>query len=497
MFTAIVDDTADEMVLYSRLLSTSLQKNMCGIVGILAQNPVASDLYDSLIHLQHRGQDAAGIMTCDRYFHSHIDQGLVREIFNQDTMQKLSGNTGIAHVRYPTAGGFSRDEAQPFRVASPYGISLAHNGNLTNHQALIDYLQVERRRHLNTTSDSECLIHLFADGFHQQPITVDSAEFFEQICQAVSALQAQVEGSYSVVSNIVGKGLIAFRDPHGVRPLVMGRRGQDIILASESTPFFSLGFDCVGDIEPGEVVFVDQAGQVFRRVLTQKDFHPCVFEYVYFARPDAVLNDVSVYRSRLRMGENLAKLWRQQYPDKQPDVVIPVPFTSNTSALSFAKVLGVPYSEGLYKNPFIGRTFIMPENEVRKRSVRYKLTPQMTEIKDKTVLLLDDSIVRGTTSREIVRMLRECGAKAVYFVSACPPVKYPCYYGIDIPTQEELIANGKTTAEIEAYLGVDALLYQSEEDLVEAVARKGKYHIDSPCLACMNGEYRCGQGGVA
>ncbi len=467
---------------------------MCGIVGILAQKPVASELYDSLIHLQHRGQDAAGIMTCDRYFHSHIDQGLVREIFDQENIAKLSGNTGIAHVRYPTAGGFSRDEAQPFRVASPYGISLAHNGNLTNQQALIEHLQTKRRRHLNTTSDSECLMHLFADGFHDQPVTDSSTEFFEQICQSIKAVNRLAKGSYSIVSNIIGKGLVAFRDPHGVRPLVMGQRGKDIIFASESTPFFSLSFEVLGDVEPGEVVFVDESGQMFRRILAHQSFHPCVFEYVYFARPDATLNDVSVYRSRLRMGENLAKQWQQRYPNKIPDIVIPVPFTSNTSALSFAKTLGVPYSEGLYKNPFIGRTFIMPENEVRKRSVRYKLTPQVTEINNKNVLLLDDSIVRGTTSREIVRMLRECGAKAVYFVSACPPVKYPCYYGIDIPTEQELIANNKDEQQIEAYLGVDALLYQSEQDLVEAVARKGKYHIDSPCLACMNGDYVCGKG---
>ena len=472
---------------------------MCGIVGILSQQPVAADLYDSLIHLQHRGQDAAGIMTCDDYFHSRIDKGLVREIFQPQDMHKLTGNMGIAHARYPTAGGFSLDEVQPFRLGSPYGIALAHNGNLTNHNELAAYLAKERRRHLNTKSDSESLIHLFADGFTEQTPTDDPAAFFEQICTSVQAVFNRARGAYSIVSLILGKGMVAFRDPHGIRPLSMGRRANDkgpddIIFASETTPFFSMGFEEMDDVLPGEIVFVTEQRQVFRRVLQQKAFTPCVFEYVYFARPDAHLDDVSVYRARLRMGQNLAKRWLVEQADNLPDIVIPVPFSSNTAALAFANELGVRYSEGLYKNPFIGRTFIMPETSLRKRSVRYKLSPQRTEIEGKNVLVLDDSIVRGTTSKEIVKMVRDCGAKSVSFISACPPMKNPCYYGIDIPTPEELIANEKSIAEIQQYMDVDALMYQNEADLVEAVSRKGKHHIDNPCMACLNGQYVCGKG---
>lgn len=466
---------------------------MCGVVAIKAKKSVASALYDSLIQLQHRGQDAAGILTSDDRFHLHKGQGLVRDIFTTEVMEKLTGEMGVAHVRYPTAGGHSEEEIQPYWLGSPYGIALAHNGNLTNHESLCQELKEKRRRHLNTDNDSEVLMHLFSDGFAEfEPVDNDDV-FFDQICSSVKNIFDVTEGSYSVVSCILGKGLVAFRDPHGVRPLVMGRSGDDIIIASETTSFFALGFEQIGNVLPGEVVYVDETGRIHRRVIERRQFHPCVFEYVYFARPDTMLDDISVYRSRLRMGQNLAKRWKEKYPDLVPDVVIPVPFSSNTAALSFADQLGVRYTEGLYKNPFIGRTFIMPESGMRKRSVRYKLSPQVTEIRDKTVLLLDDSIVRGTTSKEIVKMVREAGAKAVYFVSTCPPVQFPCFYGIDIPTSEELIAFGKTSDEIQEYMNVDALLYQSEEDLVEAVTRRGEHHIDSPCMACLNGEYLCGK----
>lgn len=301
-------------------------------------------------------------------------------------------------------------------------------------------------------------------------------------------------GSYSVLSCLIGKGLVAFRDPHGIRPLVMGERvnqdgSKDYIFASETTMFYALGFEAKGDIQPGEVVFVDQAGQLFRRILAQKEFSPCVFEYVYFARPDSTINEVSVYRSRLRMGQNLATRWQQKFKDILPDVVIPAPFTSNTAALSFASELGVRYSEGLYKNPFIGRTFIMPNDKERSRNVRYKLSPQKTEIKNKKVLILDDSIVRGTTSREIIKMVREVGAKEIYLVSACPPIKYPCFYGVDIPTQKELIASNYTVDEIQQFLGVDRLLYQEIEDLHEAVTRRGNHKINRLCMACLDGKY--------
>lgn len=465
---------------------------MCGIAGLISHKPVAAELYESLVQLQHRGQDAAGIMTCDERFHSKIGKGLARDVFQPEDIRALTGNLGIAHARYPTAGGFSIEEAQPFWLGSPYGIALAHNGNLTNCNQLKQKLH-SQRRHLNTRSDSEMLIHLFAEGFAKHLPTDSDSEFFEHICDALKHVFEAAKGSYSVVSSIIGKGLIAFRDPHGIRPLVMGRRerseGTDILIASENTPFSSLNFTLSGDILPGEVVYISLSGQEFRRQLQVAEFRPCIFEYVYFARPDSRLNQIGVYRSRLRMGENLAKRWREIYPELKPDVVVPVPFTSNTAALAFAQTLDLPYSEGLYKNPFIGRTFIMPDTALRQRSVRHKLSPQPSELKDKNVLLLDDSIVRGTTSREIVRMVKEAGAKAVYFVSACPPVRFPCHYGINIPTYEELIANQKTLAEIQTYLGVDALLYQTQPDLAEAVIRTSEQKINKFCMACMDGQY--------
>ncbi|MDF2690173.1 MAG: purF [Gammaproteobacteria bacterium] len=470
---------------------------MCGIVGIVNQNhEVAAELYESLIQLQHRGQDSAGIMTCDEFFHRRISQGLVRDVFDKEDIERLSGKLGIGHVRYPTTGGACQEQAQPFWLGSPYGIALAHNGNLTNYKQLRTELR-KSRRHLNTESDSETLIHLFADGFAETEPVHTSSGFFEQVCGSVSQIFQKVQGSYSVLSIVVGKGLVAFRDPNGIRPLCMGIRRsddgtEDVIIASETTAFFGLGFEEMGDIAPGEVVFVDLEGKLFRRILQQAEFRPCVFEYVYFARPDSRLNDISVYRARLRMGQNLAKNWLKTYPEIKPDVVIPVPFTSNTAALAFAHEIQVRYSEGLYKNPFIGRTFIMPGDALRRESVRFKLSPQKIEIKNKSVLLLDDSIVRGTTSREIVRMVRDCGAKQVYLVSACPPVKFPCYYGINIPTSKELIAHNKSIAAIQEYLGVDILLYQNLEDLQEATLRKGLHRVKKPCMACMDGDYCAG-----
>ncbi len=471
---------------------------MCGIVGIFSHTPVAAELHDSLIHLQHRGQDAAGILTCSERFYLKTGLGLVREIFTAQDVVQLKGNMGVAHTRYPTAGGYDIADVQPLWIGSPRGIALAHNGNLVNHKELAQEITQQKHRHLNSSIDSEALLHLFADGLDEAQYTdEDGAEFFTNLCTAIRSVQNKVSGSYSVVSVIIGKGLVAFRDPHGIRPLVMGERvnsdgTKDYIFASENTMFYALGFEPKGNVQPGEVVFVNQSGELFRQVVVKKQFAPCIFEYVYFARPDATLNEVSVYRSRLRMGQNLARRWKEIYPDVLPDVVIPAPFTSNTAALSFAHELGVRYSEGLYKNPFIGRTFIMPDGQQRSRSVRYKLTPQKTEIKDKKVLILDDSIVRGTTSREIVKMVREYQAKEIYFVSACPPIKNPCFYGIDIPTRSELIAATSTNEEIRKFLGVDRLLYQQIDDLVEAVTRRGDHHIERPCMACMDGCYVTG-----
>ncbi len=471
---------------------------MCGIVGIYSHEPVAAEIYDSLIHLQHRGQDAAGMLTCSERFYVKHGLGLVREIFQPDDVVYLKGNIGIGHTRYPTAGGYNLADVQPLWIGSPRGIALAHNGNLVNYKELATEITQQKHSHLNSSIDSEVLLHLLAESLNQgEYVADDGAGFFVKISDAIKNIFKRARGSYSAVSIIIGKGLVAFRDPHGIRPLVMGERTnangtKDYIFASETTMFYALGFEPAGDIQPGEVVYVNRDGNLFRQQVEKKQFTPCIFEYVYFARPDSTINGVSVYRSRLHMGQNLARHWKKTYPDVLPDVVIPAPFTSNTAALSFAHEIGVRYSEGLYKNPFIGRTFIMPDGKERSRSVRYKLTPQKTEIKDKKVLILDDSIVRGTTSREIVKMVREFGAKEIYFVSACPPIKNPCFYGVDMPSRAELIAAHKTTEAIRLYLGVDKLLYQELNDLVEAVTRKGEHHIEQPCMACMNGKYITG-----
>ena len=467
---------------------------MCGIAGIYSHKSVAAELYDCIIHLQHRGQDAAGIMTYDDRMHKEKGMGLAKEIFNEENMSLLTGNIGISHNRYPTHGGFSHGEVQPFWTSVPYGIALAHNGNLTNYQELAEEITKQDSRYLNTNSDTEVLLHLFADQLHEDKPPESSEEFFKLLCGAVSTIFNKVKGAYSVTAMIIGKGLVVFRDPNGIRPLVKGERsngngGKDFIFASENSMFYSLGYEPKGTVLPGELIYVNNEGQVFNRRLVQKEFNPCIFEYVYFARPDATLNDVSVYRARLRMGQNLAQAWKEKHPEKNPDIVIPAPSTANTAALSFAHELGVRYSEGLYKNTFIGRTFIMPGQEERKKSVKYKLVPQELEIRDKKVLIMDDSIVRGNTSREIVRMLRDFGAREVYFAVACPPVKSPCFYGVDMPTRDELIAGNKSEKEIEKYLAVDALLYQEIDSLVEAVTRKGDHHIDRPCMACLDGQY--------
>lgn len=470
---------------------------MCGIVGIYSHQPVASELYDSLIHLQHRGQDAAGILTCDQRFYTKHGLGLVQEIFTSENIATLKGTIGIGHTRYPTAGGYSESDIQPLWIGSPRGIALAHNGNLSNYQELAEDIRKRQHRHLNSSLDSEVLLLKLADELSSLSYKMEDDElFFNQLCQAVKQIFQQVKGAYSIVSVVIGKGLVAFRDPHGIRPLVWGTRENadgttDTIFASETTPFYALGFKPQGDIKPGEVAYVNELGILHRRIVQTAEFKPCVFEYVYFARPDATLNNVSVYRARLRMGQNLAHAWKNKYPDLIPDVVIPAPFTANTAALSFAHELGVRYSEGLYKNPFIGRTFIMPNQQERKRSIRYKLTPQRTEIANKTVLIVDDSIVRGTTSREIVKMVREFGAKKIYFVSTCPTIKHPCFNGIDIPSRKELIAANQNEEEIANYLGADVLLYQEQNDLIEAVTRRGQHNIKRPCMSCMDGDYFC------
>ena len=469
---------------------------MCGILGIFSHKPVAQELYDGLIHLQHRGQDACGILTYNEKFHIKRGAGLVRDSFVQEDIDILQGNMGIGHVRYPTSGSKSSVEnAQPLMIFSPYGIAMAHNGNLTNYTELREELLTKDRAYFNTTSDSETILNVFA--LEMQKRHENDKDFFENICQSIEFVFNRCHGAYSVCGVIAGKGMVIFRDPHGIRPLVCGLRQnengtRDYIFASENTMFYPLGFKFQGNVQPGEVVFINMQGEMYSRKLRNEIFTPDIFEYVYLARPDSMLNNVSVYRSRLRMGQNLAKRWLEKYPDIKPDIVIPIPFSSNTAALSFAHEIGVRYSEGIYKNPFVGRTFMMPQQEKRKKSVLQKLSPQEVEIKDKNVLLLDDSIVRGTTSREVVKMVRESGAKKVYFVTPCPPIKYPDFYGIDIPTRTELIAANKTVEEIREYIGVDILLYQEIEDLVEAVTRRGEHNIDRPSMPYLDGWYVTG-----
>lgn len=460
-------------------------------------------MYDSLIHLQHRGQDAAGILTYQQKFHFKRGLGLARDIFQAHDIERMTGNIGIAHTRYPTTGRIELEDAQPFWTGVPFGMALAHNGNLVNYNEVKRKVSEERYRYVNSTSDGEVILHVLADELIKGMAENHVGIFFDLLCVAVAQLFKTMSGAYSAVGIIVGKGMLAFRDPHGIRPLARGVRvnsdgSKDYIFASEDTMFYSLDFKREEDVKPGEVVFIDNDGNLHSRVVgcetalsgREPEFSPCIFEYVYFARPDSMMNNVSVYRSRLRMGQNLARAWKTRYSNIMPDIVIPVPFTSNTAALAMAHELGVRYSEGLYKNAFIGRTFIMPNQDMRKKSVRYKLNPQEIEIKDKKVMILDDSIVRGTTSREIVQMVREFGAKGVYFVTVCPPIKFPCFYGVDMPTKSELVASARTEEEVRRYIGADILFYQNIPDLVEAVTRVQR--IEHPCLACLNGRYVTG-----
>lgn len=468
---------------------------MCGILGIFANQPVVTDLHDGLIHLQHRGQDAAGICTFNMRFHTKKGAGYIRDVFHSGNLNRLEGNWGIGHTRYATAGArFNVEDAQPLQLYSPYGIAMVHNGDLTNYQKLKTELVQKDKRHCNTTSDLELIINVFAARL--QEVNGDN-DIFNQICQSVNSVFDRCLGGYSVIGILADKGMFAFRDPHGIRPLVWGTRKNqsgslDYIFSSENTMYYPLGFEFQDDLLPGEVMYINQLGEQTRRQLRQAMFTPCVFEYVYLARPDSMMNNISVYRARLRMGQNLGKRWKEKFPNNLPDVIIPVPFSSNTAALSMAHELGVRYSEGLYKNPFVGRTFIMQGQEARKRSILQKLSPQETEIADKKVMLVDDSIVRGNTSKKVIDLVRHAGAKEVYFVSACPPVRYPDFYGIDIPTRRELIAANKTEEEIRKSIGADILLYQTIEDLIEAVTRKGNHKIDRLSMPYLDGWYVTG-----
>jgi len=464
---------------------------MCGIIGIVGKSPVNQAIYDSLTVLQHRGQDAAGIVTCDGgQLSLRKDNGLVRDVFRTRHMKKLKGNMGIGHVRYPTAGSSSSAEAQPFYVNSPFGIVLGHNGNLTNAHELKKELFLQDRRHINTTSDSEILLNIFAhELLIQDALDVSPEDVFA----AVSGVHRRCKGAYGVVAMIAGVGILAFRDPHGIRPVVFGyrktKKGREVMVASESVALDTQGFSLERDLEPGEALFVDADGAVHSQQCAEEPaLTPCIFEHVYFARPDSVMDNIFVHKSRMRMGEKLARKIEREWPDQDIDVVIPIPDTSRTSAMELAHELGVKYREGFIKNRYIGRTFIMPGQELRKKSVRQKLNPIAAEFKGKNVLLVDDSIVRGTTSREIVQMARDVGAKKVYFASAAPAIRYPNIYGIDMPSSEELIAYGRTEDEVGDAIGADRMIYQELQDLIAAVGKGNKKIKEFDC-SVFTGEY--------
>ena len=469
---------------------------MCGIVGIYHKKEQAcGDVYDALIQVQHRGQDAAGIATLEEgRLHTRKQIGLVRDVFREKHINELKGQIGIGHVRYPTAGGASREFSQPLYVNSPYGISISHNGNLVNAEQLTKELYKDNFRHLNTSSDSEVILNVFAHELQQASSFNPTPE---QIFQAVEQTHLRLKGAYSVLLMISGVGLVGIRDPKGIRPLILGKKdndliGSDYMMASESPALSALEFDIEGDLKPGEAVFITLEGEIHRKVCHSKPSkNPCIFEYVYLARPDAVIDGISVMRSRLRMGQKLGKKILDTYPDHDIDAVIPIPESSTSSAIEVAKTLNVNYREGFVKNRYIGRTFIMPKQELRKKSVRRKLNPIPFEFKDKNVLLVDDSIVRGTTSREIVEMARSVGAKKVYFASAAPPVRYQNVYGIDMAATAELIAHQRSEEQIADFIGADWLIYQNLEDLIES-AKEGNPKIDNFETSVFDGDYICG-----
>ena len=465
---------------------------MCGIVGIVGTTEVAAALYDGLTVLQHRGQDAAGIATgYGTRLRVHKGNGLVRDVFDAASMALLEGRVGIGHCRYPTAGSEGHDEAQPFYVNSPYGIALAHNGNLINTDALRQEVFETDRRNVNTESDSEVLLNVFAHELdRERRLTPEAA------LNAVAGVHRRARGGYAGVALVLGLGLVAFRDPNGIRPLVLGKRetgdGVEYAVASESVALDILGFERLRDVEPGEGIVITARGELHHRQCAEPAEHaPCIFEYVYFARPDSMIENISVHKARMRMGVTLGEKILRERPDHDIDVVIPIPDTSRDSAMEIANALGVKYREGFVKNRYVGRTFIMPGQGERAKSVKHKLNPIPLEFRNRVVLLVDDSIVRGTTSKQIVQMARDAGARKVYLASAAPPVRYPNVYGIDMPSVEELVANGRSEKEIEAVLGCDWLIYQDIADLEAAVAGH-KFPGKKFDSSCFSGEYVTG-----
>lgn len=467
---------------------------MCGISGIIATANVNQDLFDALTALQHRGQDAAGIVTSDAgKLYMRKGNGLVRDVIRTRHMLYLQGRMGLGHVRYPTAGTTNPAEAQPFYVNSPYGITLAHNGNLTNAESLKKELSRSNLRHLNTNSDTEILLNVFAHELQQ----LQKADLTpEDVFTTVSHVHQRCRGGYAVVAMITDFGIVGFRDPFGIRPLVYGKReteqGIEYMLASESVALDALDFQLIGDVQPGEAIYITLDGTLHKKQCATNPIHaPCLFEYIYLARPDSVIENISVYKARLRLGERLAEKILKELPDHDIDVVMPIPDTSRTAAFPLAQRLGVKYREGFVKNRYIGRTFIMPGQKLRRKSVRQKLNAINLEFKDKNVLLVDDSIVRGTTSKEIIQMARDAGAKKVYFASACPEVRYPNVYGIDMPAAKELIAHNRSREEICEAIGADWIIFQELDDLVSAV-REGNPDIQQFEDSVFTGKYITG-----
>ena len=463
---------------------------MCGIVGISANGQVVQDLFDSLVMLQHRGQDAAGIMTYDEKegrFNLKKGDGLVREVFHTKNIMRLKGALGIGHVRYPTAGIYESDEAQPFFVNSPFGIALVHNGNLTNYRELKKNLLENNIRHLNTSSDSEVLLNVIADEIlNLRSIHLTPTRLFK----AMTNVYGRVKGGYAAVAMLGDQGMMAFRDPHGIRPLVIGvRKGgfkPEYMIASESVSLDCLGFELLRDVKPGEVVFIDKNRDLHTKCCAKTVYNPCIFEHIYLARPDSYMDGISIYKARLRLGETLAAQIKKA--KIKVDVVVPVPETARSAALSLAHVLGVRYREGLVKNRYIARTFIMPGQGIRKKSIRQKLNPVQLEINKKNVLLVDDSIVRGNTSKQIIRLVRQAGAKKVYFASSAAPLKHPCVYGVDMPCRSDFVANNLSIPEIAKSIDADGIFYQHIEDMVSALS-EGNPKLKKPCMACFMGEY--------
>ncbi|MGM8850442.1 amidophosphoribosyltransferase [Salinicola sp. MH3R3-1] len=466
---------------------------MCGIVGLMANEAVNQLIYDALTVLQHRGQDAAGMMTWDEgRFLLRKNNGLVRDVFHTRHMKRLQGHVGIGHVRYPTAGTASEAESQPFYVNSPYGITLAHNGNLTNSDQLKQELFSSDLRHINTSSDSEVLLNVFAHELGKQGVTLTPEDIFD----AVRRVHRRCSGGYAAVSIINGFGLVAFRDPHGIRPVVYGTRetaeGQDVMIASESVALDVAGFELVRDLAPGEAIFVDMDNNIHTQLCAEKSrLTPCIFEHVYLARPDSMLDGAYVYGTRMQMGRKLGDRIQREWPDHDIDVVIPIPDTSRTTALELAQHIGVTFREGFMKNRYIGRTFIMPGQTQRKKSVRQKLNAIASEFAGKNVMLVDDSIVRGTTCKQIIQMARDAGANKVYFASAAPAVRYPNVYGIDMPVATELVAHGRTDAEVGELIGADRLIYQDLEDL-KAACREVNPALDDFDCSVFDGNYVTG-----